>query len=66
MSRLTDLSLPLLVKLGSIAVHADEFFSPDGHEYDKTAIVQLLQDPDVQTWLKMMDGSGFLPKKRKA
>ena len=38
-------SLALLVKLGSIAVHAAEYISPDGHPFDKNAIQSLLDDP---------------------
>lgn len=56
----------LLVKLGSIAVHVDEFLSPDGHDFDRIAIVQLLQDPEVKEWVKQMTGMAMLPVKRKA
>jgi hypothetical protein len=55
----------LLVKLGSIAVHADEMLSPGGHAYDKVALEQLLQDPEVKEWIARMDALAFLPKKRK-
>lgn len=55
-------SLPLLMKLGSIVVHADEAHSPSGHEFDITAMKQLIGDPEVQTWLRAM--SAFLPVKR--
>lgn len=54
--------LSLLVKIGSIAVHADEFFSPGGHEFDKTALQQLLHDPEVVAWIKQM--GPLLPRKR--
>ena len=54
----------LLVKLGSIAVHADEATAAGGHEFDITAIRSLLNDPEVSTWLKRMDAIAFLPKKR--
>lgn len=53
----------LLCKLGSIAVHAEEYFSTDGHPFDKTAIEQLLKDPDVQAWIKGI--GALLPAKRK-
>lgn len=55
----------LLIKLGSIAVHAEEFLSPDGHEYDKLALDQLLKDPEVTQWRQLMDTQAFLPKKRR-
>lgn len=58
-------SATLLVKLGSIAVHAEEFHSPDGHVYDKVAMEQLLADPEVRDWIARMDALAFLPKKRK-
>lgn len=55
----------LLIKLGSLAVHAEEFLSPDGHGFDRIAINQLLQDPEIVEWRKTMDKMAFLPKKRK-
>jgi hypothetical protein len=57
-------SIALLVKLGSIAVHADEYLSPGGHRYDTIAISALLQDEDVQEWMKEMQKMAFLPVKR--
>lgn len=57
-------SLRLLVKLGSIVVHADELTQPDGHEADATAIRSLLTDREVIEWLRGMDAQSFLPKKR--
>ena len=57
-------SLSLLVKLGSIAVHADELLSPLGHGYDKIALQSLLTDPEVQEWIAEMSKSGLLPVKR--
>ena len=56
--------MPLLVKLGSIIVHAEELTSPDGHAFDKIALEQLVHDPDVVAWREAMDRAGFLPKKR--
>lgn len=55
----------VLVKLGSIAVHADEALSPDGHKFDLVALRQLLKDEEVVEWLKGMDGLALIPKKRK-
>ena len=62
MSRLTELDLTLLVKLGSIAVHADELTSPGGHDFDRVAMRQLIEDPDVVAWVKAM--GALLPRKR--
>lgn len=53
-----------MVKLGSIAVHAEEFLSPTGHGFDKIALQQLLDDPDVKDWLFAMDKLALLPRKR--
>lgn len=55
-------SLALLAKLGSIIVHADEYHSSRGHDYDYTAFKGLLADPEVITWIKAM--GPFLPVKR--
>ncbi len=57
-------SVALLVKLGSIIVHADEYLSPSGHQYDKAAFDHVLQDCDVQEWIKQMTDMAFLPVKR--
>ena len=54
----------LLVKIGSIVVHADEFLSPNGHELDKIALQQLFADPDVREWVKAMTKMAMLPVKR--
>lgn len=58
--------ISLLVKLGSIAVHVDEMLSPDGHDFDRIALQQLIADPEVAEWIKQMDGMAMLPKKRRA
>lgn len=55
----------LLCKLGSIAVHAEELMSADGHQFDAAAIRTILSDAEVRAWLKAMDRMSFLPKKRK-
>lgn len=56
----------LLCKLGSVAVHVQEFLSPGGHSFDKDAALSALSDPEVQQWLKAMDDLAFLPKMRTA
>lgn len=54
----------VLVKLGSIAVHADEMLSPGGHDFDRVALQGLLADPEILEWLKGMDRMAMIPKKR--
>ena len=55
-------SLTLLIKLGSIIVHADETLSPDGRNVDKDITLRLIADPEVQKWIKEM--GALLPLKR--
>ena len=55
--------LALAAKLGSIAVHADEITSPDGHAFDKAAITTLLHDADVIAFIKWL--GPLVPRKRK-
>lgn len=57
-------SLPLLVKLGSIIVHADETLSDDGRIVDQNITMKLIADPEVQGWIREM--GALLPLKRKA
>lgn len=57
-------SVTLLVKLGSLAVHIEEFLSPHGHEFDKAAINTLLSDAELKQWLAEMSKMAFLPVKR--
>lgn len=57
-------TVPLLVKLGSLAVHIEEMLSPTGHEYDRAAIDTILTDLEVAAWLAAMGKMGFLPVKR--
>ena len=54
----------LLVKLGSIVVHAEELTGPNGHDFDKAALDALLSDEDVIEWRAAMDAMGLLPVKR--
>lgn len=54
--------LTLLMKLGSIAVHAEEMISPSGHNFDRIALQQLLADREVRDWIKSM--GVFMPVKR--
>ena len=54
----------MAVKLGSIAVHAQELLSPKAHEYDVAALRTLLKDDEVKRWLEAMSKLAFLPVKR--
>ena len=65
MSLLLKPTPQLLLKLGSIVVHADELISDNGHPLDKEAIRGLLEDPEVKTWLSDMQEMAMLPLKRK-
>lgn len=56
----------LLIKLGSIAVHVEEFLSPYGHQFDKVALESLLNDPEVKEWIEVMTSRAYLPLKRNA
>lgn len=64
MSKPLQPDLQLLMKLGSIVVHAEEAISADGHEFDIEAMKPLLADSDVRQWIK--DMGVYLPKKRGA
>ena len=57
-------TLSVLVKLASLAVHVEEYFSAGCHRFDKTAIDQLLADPEVRDWIAKMTEKGMLPVKR--
>ena len=46
-----EASTTLIIKLASLAVHAEELFSVDGREADKQAIVGLLLDSEVRAFL---------------
>lgn len=54
----------LLCKLGSAIVHADEMSGPHGHEFDKVAFQQVLNDPEVKAWIEAMTKMAMLPVKR--
>lgn len=54
----------VLIKLGSIARHADEAASPRGHPADAAAIRSLLDDPEVREWMTAADALALLPVKR--
>jgi hypothetical protein len=54
----------LTIKLASIAVHAEEFFSPRGHPMDQEAIRGLLADSEVRSFLDDKKNAVLLPLKR--
>lgn len=56
--------ISLLVKLGSIAVHAEEFLSPGGHQFDRAALDGLFQDHAVRGWIEQMTRLALLPVRR--
>jgi len=58
-------SAALLVKIGSLLVHQEEFLSPDGHQADRVAVEALQRDHDVIQWLRAMTNMALLPIKRK-
>ena len=62
MADATKPDLPLLMKLGSIIVHMEEYLSPKGNPVDREALEALLANDDVQQWIK--DMGVFLPVKR--
>jgi hypothetical protein len=57
-------SAVILIKLGSIAVHAEEVLSEKCHPFDLDTLKALLNDSDVKIWLAEMDKLALLPKKR--
>jgi hypothetical protein len=57
-------TVPQLVKLGSIARHAEELIGPGGHPTDADTIRSLLQDPDVTKLMQQMDDMALLPVAR--
>lgn len=60
----TLLPIPLVAKLASIVVHADEMSSPDGHPFDKEALRRLVGDAEVVEWMRRVSRAGLAPVKR--
>ena len=54
----------LLISLGSLIVHYEEWTSQKGHDNDKIAIDSIRNQPDVKEWFEQMSNSAFLPLKR--
>lgn len=61
---LRETNLSVLVKLGSIARHAEEMTSPSGVGADYAALRGLLDDPEVKAWMAEADKASLLPVKR--
>lgn len=59
-------SMQLLIKLGSLIVHYEEYISNKGHQFDKIAIDSLRQDAEVIEWMDEMDKLALLPQKRES
>lgn len=55
----------VLCALVSAVVHAEEFMSPGGQQYDLTAFSQCVDRPVVREWIDGMVKAGFAPVKRK-
>lgn len=66
MSDMLHPSPALLCKLASIIVHADEYLSEDGHQFDLDALKSSLHDPEVTQWLDAMSAASLAPRKRNA
>jgi len=64
MSPLSQPSASLLSKLASIAVHADEMLSDDGHSFDRDALISAVNDPEVAEWVARMTDCALAPRKR--
>lgn len=63
---MADLPLSLLVKLGSIVVHAQEIDTSKpnvAYAFDLSAIESLAEDPEIVAWLDTF-APGLLPEKR--
>lgn len=53
----------LRIKLGCLVVHCEEALSKEGHPLDFDAIRGIVEDEEVQGWLKHIDRV-YLPVKR--
>jgi len=56
--------IQLLSKLGSIAVHLDEYSSKNGVAEDIQAAISIFNDRQVQEWIEGMNKLTLLPIKR--
>lgn len=58
------ITVGMAIKLGSIARHAEELLSPEGHAFDRVALEALLSDPEVVEWMAAADAAALLPVRR--
>lgn len=54
----------LLIKLGSIIVHYEEYNSSNGHFLDLQTVESLMEEEDVKEWFEGMSKMALLPQKR--
>ena len=60
-----EVSMALLIKLGSIIVHEDERRTPGySQPHDDAALQTLRNDPEVMEFMASMDKSALLPSRR--
>lgn len=52
------------IRMASALIHADEFMSPHGHEFDLEAFRRVFDDPDVSAYLQELDALALLPLRR--
>jgi len=57
-------TISVAVKLASIAVHADELISSNGHSVDVQAIRSLLADEELRAYLEILRPLALLPVMR--
>lgn len=55
----------LCAKLGSIAVHAAEILSSNGHHFDRLALETVMRDPEVAEWLAQGRKLAMIPEMRR-
>lgn len=55
----------LLIKLGSLAIHVEEMFGSNGHQFDVEVIKTLLNDAEIRDFLDNPEMAVFLPIKRR-
>lgn len=64
MSGLPEVTPTVGIKLASLAVHAEEAASSNGHEFDLQAIFLLLADPEVVDYMDELRNLALLPVPR--
>ena len=59
-----ETDLKLLIALGSLIIHYEEWTSEKSHPIDKDTINSIRNQQDVKKWFEDMNKQGFLPIKR--